>query len=116
MFHIIEHIKLKYFQRRKALQKDKKGTGERAVTEDLKFNLFSLIIELGDPRYGLDKMFGLGRSGLYDHFFTKKSVRNRESMSLLLVLIDFGVGLDIQEALELQDNLLQFCGQTMPKK
>ena len=82
MFHIIEHIKLKYFQRRKALQKDKKGTCERAVTEDLKFNLISLIIELGNPRHGLDKMFGLGHSGLYDRFFSKKSVRKMACLSL----------------------------------
>ena len=85
-------------------------SGKRSVTEDVKFNLISLIIELGNPRYGLAKMFGLGQNGLYDQFLTGRSGRNRDTMSLLLVLIDFGVGLDMPEALELHEHLLKYCG------
>ena len=31
-------------------------------------------------------------------------------MSILLVLVDFGVGLEMQEALDLHENLYKFCG------
>ena len=69
------------------------------------------MIELGDPKYGLAKLFGYPPKGLYDHFFTRTEVKNRASKSLLLVLIDFGVSLQINEALDLHENLFLFCKQ-----
>ena len=75
----------------------------------MKTNLISLVIELGDPKYGLAKFFGYPPNGLYIHFFTGKEVRNRSSKSLLLVLIDFGVSLQINEARDLHDHLISFC-------
>ena len=98
------------------MQKDQRVSGKRSVTDDVKFNLISLIIELGNPRYGLAKMFGLGQTGLYDRFLTGKSTVNRDTMSLLMVLIDFGVGLDMPEALDLHENLFKFCGEFGSKK
>ena len=71
----------------------------------------ALLIELGNPKHGLDKVFGFPPNGLYDHFFTGRNLRNRTSMSLLITLIDFGVSLEMTEALDLHQNLLQFCGE-----
>ena len=64
------------------MQKDQKVTGERSVNDDVKFNLISLIIELGNPRHGLAKMFGLRQNGLYDLFCTGKSVVNRQTYNV----------------------------------
>ena len=91
-------------------------TGDRAVNDDVKFNLISLIIELGNPKYGLAKMFGLGQHGLYDMFFTGKNTVNRHTMGLLLVLIDFGVGLGMAEAEDLHEHLYRFCGDYSSNK
>ena len=91
-------------------------TGDRAVNDDVKFNLISLIIELGNPKYGLAKMFGLGQHGLYDMFFTGKNTVNRQTMGLILVLIDFGVGLGMAEAEDLHEHLYRFCGDYSSNK
>ena len=38
---------------------------------------------------------------------------DRLTMSILLVLVDFGVGLEMQEALDLHENLYKFCVQKL---
>ena len=47
---------------------------------------------------------------IYDHFFTGKSLRDQETRELLLLLLDFGSSLEMEEAEILLDNLLEFCG------
>ena len=80
------------------------------MNDDSKFNLTSLIIELGNPKHGLDKHFGFPPYGLYDHFFTGKYLRTRTTMSLVMILIDFGASLKMTEAEDLYQNLFKFCG------
>ena len=82
----------------------------RTINDDSKINLISLLIELGNPSHGLNNLFGFPPNGLYDHFFTGKEVRNRMSMSLIIILIDFGASLEIEEAIDLHQNLMKFCG------
>ena len=47
---------------------------------------------------------------IYDHFFTGKSLRDQETRELLLLLLDLGNSLEMEEAEILLDNLLDFCG------
>ena len=98
------------FQRQRAYTKTQRVTLKRVVNDDTRYNLISLLIELGDSSHQLDKVFGFPRNGLYDHFFTGKYLRTQKSMSLLMTLIDFGVSLEMPEALELHQNLYKFCG------
>ena len=98
------------FQRQRAYAKTQKVSLQRVVNDDTRYNLISLLIELGDPKHQLDKLFGFPQNGLYDHFFTGKNLRTQTSMSLLITLIDFGVSLEMPEALELHQNLYKFCG------
>ena len=50
------------------------------------------------------------RFSLYDHFFTGRSLKDQGTRELLLLLLDLGSSLGMEEAEVLLDNLLQFCG------
>ena len=91
------------------MQKSQKVAHNRGVNDATKYDLMSLLIELGDPKYDLDKLFGLAPCGLYNHFFMGKYMRTKTSMSLLLTLIDFGVSLEMPEAEDLHQTLFKFC-------
>lgn len=49
-------------------------------------------------------------SSLYDHFFTGSSLKDQRTRELLLLLIDLGSSLEMEEAETLLDNLYEFCG------
>ena len=81
-------------------------TKDRVITDDAKYNFFSMIKKLGQPDTGLNKLLGVN---LYDHFFTKKSSWNIESKSLILYLLDFGRKCGLNEAEALYHHLLEWC-------
>ena len=84
-------------------------TETRVITDDAKFQFLALIKKLGHPSIGLDKELGVSGS-IYDHFLTRQETRNRETRSLILYLLDFGVKCNLTEATVLQqESLLQYC-------
>ena len=70
-------------------QKARKMTRDKVITEEAKYNFFALIKRLGHPKVGLQKELGLDTS-IYDHFLTKHCLKNVETQSLILILLDFG--------------------------
>lgn len=46
---------------------------------------------------------------LYTHFFTGRSLKDQFTRELLLLLIDLGSSLEMEEAETLLDNLCEFC-------
>ena len=54
-----------------------------------------------------DKIVGFS---IYDHFFTGRSLKDQGTRELLLLLLDLGSSLEMEEAEVLLDNLLEFCG------
>ena len=87
-----------------------KMTKGRVITDDAKYNFIKLILSLGHPRTGLQKQLGLDHS-IYDHFLTKRCVRNSESQSLILYLLDFGIKCGLDEALLLREALMEYCAR-----
>ena len=84
-------------------------TQQRVITEDAKYNFLALIKKLGHPSIKLDKELGLSGS-IYDHFLSKNKIRNRETQSLILYILDFGVKCNLTEATVLQqESLLEYC-------
>ena len=81
---------------------------DRVITEEAKYNFVALIKILGHPSIKLDKELGLDH-GLYDHFLTKRSVRNRDTLCIILYMLDFGVKCNLTEAVNLQKALLEYC-------
>ena len=83
---------------------------DRVITDEAKYNFFALLKKLGHPHAGLHKELGLDHS-IYDHFLTRRPVRNRGYQALILYLLDFGVKCDLEEAIRLQDHLLEYCSR-----
>ena len=81
-------------------------TKQRVVTDDAKFNFIMMIKKLGQPDIGLNKLLGFN---IYEHFFTEKCVRNVETRSLILYLLDFGRKCKLNEAEALYHHLLEYC-------
>ena len=50
------------------------------------------------------------RVSLYEHFFTGSSLKDQGTRELLLLLIDLGSSLEMDEAETLLGNLCDFCG------
>ena len=83
---------------------------DRVVTDEAKYNFFALLKKLGHPHAGLHKELGLDHS-IYDQFLTRRHVQNRGNQALILYLLDFGVKCDLEEAVRLQDHLLEYCSR-----
>ena len=83
-----------------------KMTKDRVITDDAKFNFFSMIQKLGHPDIGLNKLLGFN---IYEYFLTKKSLMNAETQCLILYLLDFGRKCNLTEAEALYQHLLEYC-------
>ena len=96
------------WQRHAQRQKNIQMTEITVITDEAKFNFISLITKVGHPNIGLHEQLGLDTS-IYDHFLTDNPVRNKKSQSLMLKLLDFGVKCGLEEAVLLQEHLLEYC-------
>ena len=56
----------------------------------------------------LDKLLNWNKS-IYDQFFTDVSVKNQPTRELVLLLLDLGCNIDVDECMELKQKLLEYC-------
>ena len=94
----------KIFSNLRSEDKSVKAVLQRVVTPDCKVQLVNMIIKADE--LDLKKNWSIDYPSM---FLTEKSVRNLKCRGYLLMLLDYLLHLEFEEAGDLLDHLLQYC-------